>query len=324
VVVWAILLLIGYRGVVAIVMGSPISAGSRAGSPGHGGAHAGPTGSGRTGGSASSNTGKAGVTQPRGSGTARPASTGQAGTGPIDGFPVTLAQAYALDFGEAYLNFDPSSARQRAIALAEFLPPGTNAQLGYDGKGTQTLQSEQVAATHVTSAHAAVITLLAEVNGKLIELGVPIYSSGGAMVVSGKPALLPPPAKATIPATHAQPGDRVTEAELARRLPTFFRAFAGSDVVRSPSLISGPGEIGGLNGMVTFDGIAAVNAPVAGGTTRHITVTVIWSTAGQVKVRTSTVANIPATIATTYAMTVVRRGGIWYVESIGASAATPG
>jgi hypothetical protein len=144
------------------------------------------------------------------------------------------------------------------------------------------------------------------------------------MVVSGKPALLPPPAKATIPATHAQAGDRATEAELARRLPAFFSAFARSDVVRASSLVSGSAEIGGLNGIVTLDGIAAVNVPVAGGTTRKITVTVIWRTAGQVKVRTSTIANIPATIATTYAMTVVKRGGNWYVESIGASAATPG
>jgi hypothetical protein len=237
---------------------------------------------------------------------------------------VTLAQAYAMDFGEAYLNFSPASAGRRAAALAQFLPPGMNPQLGYDGKGTQTLESEQVAATHVMSAHVAVVTLLAEVNGRLIELGVPIYASGGAMVVSGKPALLPPPAKATIPAARAQPGDRATEAVLARQLPAFFRAFASGDVVRSPSLISGPNEIGGLHGVVTFAGIGGVSAPVAGGATRHITVTVIWRTPGQVKVRTSTIANIPATIVMTYAMTVVRRGGNWYVESIGASTPAAG
>jgi hypothetical protein len=69
--------------------------------------------------------------------------------------------------------------------------------------------------------------------------------------------------------------------------------------------------------------VASAIAP-ATGTTRQITVTVLWRTPGQVKVRTSTVANIPATIATTYAMTVVQRGGNWYVESIGASAATAG
>ncbi len=339
-VVWAILLLIGYRGVVAIVTGSPSSggaAGQRATAQGTGRASSGPSSSGRAGSPGRSGTHKAGVSHP-GTGSAghvRPGrtGTGQAGTGPgatglvggsVDGFPVTLAQAYALDFGQAYLNFSPSSAGQRATALAQFLPPGTNPQLGYDGKGTQTLQSEQVAATRVMGAHLAVVTLLAEVNGRLIELGVPVYASGGAMVVPGKPALLPPPAKATIPAGRAQPGDQVTEAALARRLPAFFRAFAGSEAVRAPSLVAGPRGIPGLNGFVTFDGIAAISAPVAGGTTRHITVTVIWSTAGQVKVRTSTVANIPATIATTYAMTVVQRGGNWYVESIGASASTAG
>lgn len=332
-VVWAILLLIGYRGVVAIVTGDPGSgagaAGRHAAAPGTGKAGSGPAGSGRVSTPAPASSGQAGASRPStGSGNAGshesgPASTGSI-SGSVDGFPVTLAQAYALDFGQAYLNFSPASARQRATALAQFLPPGTNPQLGYDGKGTQTLESEQVAATHVTNAHVAVVTLLAEVNGKLIELGVPIYASGGAMVVSGKPALLPPPAKATIPAARARPGDRATESVLTRQLPAFFRAFAGSSVVRSPSLISGSNEIGGLNGVVTFGGIAGVTAPVAGGARRQITVTVIWHTPGQVKVRTSTIANIPATIAMTYAMTVVQHNGNWYVESIGASTPATG
>lgn len=327
-VVWAVLLLIGYRGVVAIVTGSPSpgggAAGSHAGATGAGRVGSGPSDSNRTSGHGPASSGKAGVSQPRtGRGSTGSASTGVI-DGSVDGFPVALAQAYVLDFAHVYLSFSPASAAQRAAALAPFLPPGTNAQLGYDGKGTQTLQSVQVAATHVLSAHVAIVTLLAEVNGKLIELGVPIYASGGAMVVSGKPALLPPPPKATIPAARAQPGDKTTEAALARRLPAFFSAFAASSVVRSPSLIFGHNGIAGLNGVVTFNGIAAVSAPAAGGTTRHITVTVIWRTPGQVKVRTSTVANIPASIAMTYALTVVERNGNWYVESIGASPAVAG
>jgi hypothetical protein len=319
-VVWAILLLIGYRGIAAIVTsytGSSRGAGAGSGPaatrhvprPGH----AGQAGTGER-------TGTAG----RPGGTAVPGTGGSAGQA-SHGFPVALAQAFVMDFAQVYLNFSPASMGQRASALAGFLPPGASAQFGYNGTGTQTLQAEQVIGTRVLSAHVAVVTLLAEVNGRLIELGVPVYAADGGIVVSGKPALLPPPPKPTIPsAARTAAVDPVAEASLARQLPSFFRAFAGSSVVRSPSLVAGPSGIPGLNGVVTYGGITSVSAPAGGGATRHIAVTVVWRTAGQVRVRTSTVANAPADIAMTYAMTVVRRSGNWYVVSIGAAAAMAG
>jgi Conjugative transposon protein TcpC len=321
VVVWAILLLIGYRGIAAIVTsytgssrGSGASSGPVATRHGPGPGHLG----GRSGAGGSAGT------------VGRPGGTAASGAGgpalqPSRGFPVALAQAFVMDFGQVYLNVSPASAGQRASALAGFVPPGASAQFGWNGTGTQTLEAEQVVATRVLSAHVAVVTLLAEVNGKLIELGVPVYAAGGGIVVSAKPALLPPPPKPAIPsAAHAVPADPVAEASLARELPSFFRAFAGSSVVRSPSLVAGPSGIPGLNGVVTYDGIASVSVPAGGGARRHIAVTVVWRTAGQVRVRTSTVANAPADIAMTYAMTVVRRSGNWYVVSIGAAAAMAG
>jgi len=347
VVIWAILLLIGYRGVAAIVTEIQGSGHGAAGASGpatrpHAGAH----GSGRAASGPASGRGDRGQpstgktstgktstgktsTGKTGSANAGTTGTGQANSGQVgvaaNGFPVALAQAYALDFGAVYLNFSPASAGQRAAALAAFLPPGSSAQLGWNGTGTQTLQSDQALGTRVLSAHAAVVTLLAQVNGKLIELGVPIYAADGGIVVSGKPALLPPPARVAIPgAPHAAAVDPAAQASLSRQLPAFFRAFAGSAEVRSPSLVAGAAAIGGLNGVVTFGGISAVNAPASSGTTRHIAVTVLWRTAGQVKVRTSTAANVPAEIAMTYAMTVLQRNGSWYVVSIGASASMAG
>ena len=38
-------------------------------------------------------------------------------------------------------------------------------------------------------ANHAVVTLLARVNGQLMELGVPVYYAGGALAVSGEPGL---------------------------------------------------------------------------------------------------------------------------------------
>src|SRR5690348_2691461 len=94
VVVWAVLLIIGYRGVMAIVLNET--------PPSHG--HPAPP-----------------VAQ-------------------APGFPVQLAGAYALQFGQVYLNASPATASQRASELAAFLPPGApDPQLGWNGGGSLSL-----------------------------------------------------------------------------------------------------------------------------------------------------------------------------------------
>jgi len=143
VVVWAVLLIIGYRGVMAIVLNeTPPS-----------------------------------KTPPA------PAATADSG------FPVQGASAYALAFGQVYLNASPATATQRASELAPFLPPGTpDQQLGWNGGGSLNLQSEQVADVRVQDAQHAVVTLLARVNGNMMELGVPVYAAAGGLGISGQPA----------------------------------------------------------------------------------------------------------------------------------------
>ena len=145
-VAWAVLLIIGYRGVVAIVTGE-----TQSGSP------------------------------------ATPTTSGS----PSSSFPVTQADAYALQFGQVYLNYSPADATQRSSALSTFLPSGSDPQLGWNGTGTSQLQSAVVSSTDVRDAHHAVVTLLARVNGQLMQLGVPVYASSGDLVVSGAPAWLP-------------------------------------------------------------------------------------------------------------------------------------
>ena len=91
VVLWAILLIIAYRGVTAIVF--------------------------------------------------HQASAPQAGrAGPGDStagsFPVTLAEAYATEFGQVYLNFSPATQGQREQELAAFVPPGGTCRLAIESKAT--------------------------------------------------------------------------------------------------------------------------------------------------------------------------------------------
>jgi hypothetical protein len=277
-VAWVVLLLIGYRGVTAIITGAPAS------SPA-----AGPS-----------------------------ASTGSA-------FPTTLAEAYALQFGNVYLNFGPSTATRRSSLLSNFLPAGTDTQLGWNGAGTQTLDSEQVVSVQVQGAHTAVVTLLALIDkDQLIELGVPIYSVGGRIVVTGEPALLPAPARAVPPQGVASSSDQTAVTELQAQLPAFFRAYASGGEATLNRFVTPGAQVTGLNGAFTLGSVESVTAPF-GGATRDITVIVVWhansSPAGTSPAAT---AAAPASLETTYRMTVVRQGTNWYVQFIGTSAQSPG
>jgi hypothetical protein len=275
-VVWVVLLLIGYRGVAAIVTGAPVIGGSA------------------------------------------PASV-------ASGFPVAMAQAYALEFGQVYLNFSPATAVTRGTELAGFLPPGADSQLGWNGAGTQTMQSEQVSGVAVRSAHNAIVTLLASVDGHLISLGIPIYAADGGLVVSGRPALLSPPPRATPPAPPAITEDLTTQAALSRQLPAFFRAFASGDGLTLGRFLVAGAQISGLDSAVTFGGISSITVPDSPGATRHIVVTVVWSTPSQTAASgKSSVGTTPAQLQMTYAMTVVRISGSWYVQAISAAATQPG
>ena len=165
------------------------------------------------------------------------ASTPQAGGAEPGGtraeqFPVTLAEAYATEFGQVYLNFSPAIQAQREQELAAFVPPSVaaaNPDLGWNGTGQLRLQSEQVAGIVVQDPQHAVVTLLATVNGQLMELGVPVIASGGGVVVAGEPAWLPAPQQIPAPAAATQGSDPVARNELMNELPAFFQAYASGD-----------------------------------------------------------------------------------------------
>jgi hypothetical protein len=275
VVVWAVILLVGYRGVLAIV-------GDRG-------------------------------TSGTGSGTDRKVAATP--------FPVTSAEAYALEFGNVYLNYSPATAATRSAELTAFLAPGADPQLGWNGAGTQRLLDEQVASIAIRSQHAAVVTLLAQLaNGGLVELGVPIYASGGGMSVSGEPALLAGPALAAAPPTAQTGGDQATAAALQSQLVGFFEAYATGDQATLARFLAPGAQISGLAGAVQFGAIDAVHAP-AGGSILTISVTVSWLLPSEPQPRSAgATASAPAGLQMTYAMTVVRRGGTWDVRSIGAAA----
>jgi Conjugative transposon protein TcpC len=233
-----------------------------------------------------------------------------------DGFPSSLAEGYALDFASVYLNFSQAGQAQRAQQLAAFLPNGANPQLGWNKAGSLSLQSDQVAGIDVRDAHHAVVTVLARVNGHLMELGVPIYAANGGMVVSGEPAWLGPPPRVSPPASAARNQDATTQAALTAQLPAFFQAYASGNSAAMARFLAHGASVTGLGGAVTFSSISSVYVPT-GGHTRQITVSVVWQIPGHA-------GAAPAQLQMTYDMTVVSQNANWYVQSIRAPAEPTG
>ena len=285
VVLWAALLIVGFRGVTSIVDTSRQPARSDA------------------------------------------SDTNSAATG--GGFPVSIAEAFALQFGNVYLNFSPATAAQRASDLVPFIPVGSSPQFGWNGAGTEQLQSEQVASISVKSAHSAVITLLAQVSSGLIELAVPVYTAQGGLVVSAEPALLPGPQRATPPSPSSAASDSAAVTALTAQLPGFFRAYASGDQEALGRFLAPGAVVTGLGGSVSFGSISGMEVP-SGGATRRIAVSVVWQLASQpAKARgrhsqDSSVNDSSAGLEMTYQMTVLRQHGSWYVQAIGPSVTQPG
>jgi hypothetical protein len=249
------------------------------------------------------------------------APAGGTGAGSATGeFPVSLAEAYATEFGRVYLGFSPQSLGQREQALAAFVPPAVSAanpSLGWNGAGQLNLQSLQVAGIKVQDSQHAVVTLLALLGGELMELGVPVAANGSGLVVTGEPAWLPAPPRISPPA--AQGGsDRVAQGQLMNELPAFFQAYASGDSAALNRFLVHGASVAGLGGAVTFDSISALGVP-PGGASRQITVTVIWQVP---ELPGSAAGNLgmASKLEMTYGMSVVDlQSGKWYVKEIGAS-----
>ena len=270
--VWAVLLIIGARGVIAIALNQRTPA---------------------------------------------PAPAATAGsTGPARAFPSALAEAYALQFASVYLNFSQATAGQRAQQLSDFLPNGSDPQLGWNRAGSLKLDSAQIAGIDVRDTQHAVVTVLARVNGRMMELGVPIFTASGAMVVSGQPAWLAAPARVTPPVPAATNSDPTATNALSSQLPAFFQAYASGDAATMARFLARGATVTGLGGALTFSSIAALYVP-AGGDTRQITVSVVWQIPGPK-------GAAPAQLPMTYDMTVVSQNANWYVQGIRASAQSAG
>jgi hypothetical protein len=178
-------------------------------------------------------------------------------------FPVSLAEAYAAEFGRVYLGFSPQSLGQREQALASFVPPAVSAvnpSLGWNGIGQLNLQSLQVAGIKVQDQKHAVVTLLALLNGQLMELGRAGRRHRQRAGGQCEPAWLPAPPQIS-PPPAPRGSDRVARSQLMNELPAFFQAYASGDGRALNRFLVHGASVAGLGGVVTFDSIGALQRP---------------------------------------------------------------
>lgn len=234
-----------------------------------------------------------------------------ASASPKSNFPTTQASAYALQFASAYLNYDEKNPAARAAKLAPYLPDSADQQLGWNGSGAMTLDSAQVAGVDVRDQHNAVVTLSVSVNGKWMELAVPVYTSGGAMAIKGQPALMPAPRKATVPDAETVTEDSAVETQLKTDLKGFFVAYAASDTASLDRFLAPNTSLSGLGGAVEYAGIKSVVVP-DGGDRRHATITVAWRIPSATRPRGASAGELEQT----YDLTIVRNQDKWDVEQL--------
>jgi hypothetical protein len=222
-------------------------------------------------------------------------------------FPEQAAASYALSFANVYLNYDPATAADRQTQLGAFLAPGVDPQLGWDNTGKSVLRSVQVASVNAQDVNRGVVTLLVQANGKLFQLAVPVYAKDGAMVISGRPATLPAPAKAAPPAAN-EDRDSALETELQEPLSGFFKAYGSGDTASLQRYSDPP--VAGLGNAFAFGALKEVIAPRGAADSRTVTATVVWQVAP--------VQNKPSggNLEQTYQLSMVKKDGNWYVTDI--------
>lgn len=228
---------------------------------------------------------------------------------PRSRFPSGAASAYALEFAGVYLNYDQRTAVDRQRRLEYFLPEGTDGQFGWNGVGQLQVQSMNVSSVEARDDNNGVVTVLARTGDRWFRLAVPIYARDGALAIAGRPALLPPPARAALPQAPIRERDTVAEGELQSVLDGFFKAYAADDRT-ALSRFADQTTIVGLAGAVNFVQVREVIVPSGSQAERTVFATVAW------QIPPSDPRGAGGELEQSYELTVVKKDGTWYVRAI--------
>ncbi|WP_159941840.1 MULTISPECIES: conjugal transfer protein [unclassified Nocardiopsis] len=225
-------------------------------------------------------------------------------------YPETAAAAFGLRFADAYLGTaDPEA---RLSDLAAFVPEGEAAALDVPADSL-TGENLTVVAVDVQDEHNALVVVRADVNGEPMRLDVPVYADGDALVVSGRPALLAAPTRASLPEGASFETDPRAEEQLGEVLSGFFEAYAGEPAHLERYVEPGTTIAPLPENSLEFGELSDITVPTRASNgnddVRQVAATVRW--------------NLPAPedadagqLTQNYLVTVVNSGTEWHVRDI--------
>jgi hypothetical protein len=110
---------------------------------------------------------------------------------------------------------------------------------------------------------------------------------------------------------------------LTSQLPAIFQAYASGNQVTLGRFVAPGTTLTGLDGAVNYQSITNTSVP-PGGSTRNIIATVVWSVPARNPAGQIIKGGAPAQLQMSYALTVVKQNGSWYVRDISATTESPG
>ncbi|MEU1880563.1 conjugal transfer protein [Streptosporangium sp. NPDC020072] len=238
-------------------------------------------------------------------------------------FPVSRATSFASQFAAVYLNFDAVRLQERASRLAPYLPDGAEPQFGWDGLGRMAAGAVQPYGSEIIDRQNAVVTLAFQSDDRRQLLSVPVFydTETGRFVVSGRPAVLPAPSSANLPAIPAGDRDAAAETELRTPLADFFKAYAAGNNVSLQRYAAAGVTLEGFGGAFTFVSLKDLVVPAGSGATREVTATVVWGVPARTTTSLDSTTNVDPGEASgkleqAYRLTVVKQGDKWFVKDI--------
>ncbi|MFY7068707.1 conjugal transfer protein [Nocardiopsis changdeensis] len=225
-------------------------------------------------------------------------------------FPETSAADFALRFADAYLTTDDIEARR--TALAAFVPEGEAEGLDVPA-GSLAGENLAVTAVDVKDDNNALVVVRADVNGEPVSLEVPVYSDGDSLVVSGRPALLAAPARASLPEQAAFDTDPAAAEQLEEVLTGFFGAYAQEpghlERYVEPGVTIAPLPANTLEFSELSDITVPSRSESGDDDVREVAVTVHWTAPAPE-------GEAAGTLRQSYLVTVVDSGNEWHVRDI--------
>ncbi|HEX4621366.1 MAG TPA: conjugal transfer protein [Myxococcaceae bacterium] len=219
-------------------------------------------------------------------------------------YPTQAVEGEAVRFALAYETFDSAHPELRQAALAQF--ESGDPSLGWDGTGRQTATAALATSLIVTDDVAQVRVSVEVDGGRWIWLSVPVaLGPQGQLAVAGPPALVSPPAAATVAAPPEPDQDMPLSAQLQSSVAAFMAAWAASNGTNLGYYAAPNVYFVGLGGADTFAGLDNLTVYVGGATERDATATVRW------KDRAS-----GATFQQTYRIQLRAAAGKWLVASL--------